>query len=161
VISFSENSLTSTFVSVEPAWVWWTVAIVVLVFALVVYWIWRKGRAFAPGQVFRASRLSKGNRLFPTQVLITPSSVVQYTAHWIGKQEESIHIAHISSVKITTGMMFSDVLIETSGGASPIVFHGHSKSDAVKMKNLIEHSQNAYFRAGAAGQNAPVAPPTA
>jgi len=150
-------------VSVEPvpAWVWWSVAILVVALAIVVYWVWRKGRSFAPGQVFHASRLSRGNRLFPTQVLITPSSVVQYTAHWIGKQEESIHIAHISSVKINTGLMFSDVLIETSGGASPIVCHGHSKSDAVTMKTLIEQSQNAYFRAAAAGPNAPVPPPTA
>ena len=149
--------------SVEPvpAWVWWSVAILVVALAIVVYWVWRKGRSFAPGQVFHASRLSRGNRLFPTQVLITPSSVVQYTARWIGKQEESIHIAHISSVKINTGLMFSDVLIETSGGASPIVCHGHRKSDAVKMKNLVEQSQNAYFRAGAAGPNAPAPPPTA
>jgi len=59
-------------------------------------------------------------------------------------------------------VLFSDVLIETSGGASPIRCHGHSKSDAVKMKNLIEYSQNAYYRAGAAAPNQPVpAPPTA
>ena len=148
--------------SVEPQWVWWTVGVGVVVLAVVVWWIWRKGRPFAPGQVFHASRLSRGNRLFPTQVLITPSSVVQYTARWVGRQEESIHIAHISSVKINTGVLFSDVLIETSGGASPIRCHGHSKSDAVKMKNLIEYSQNAYYRAGAAAPNQPVpAPPTA
>ena len=82
-------------------------------------WIWRKGRPFAPGDVFRASRLSSGNRLFPTQVLITPTSVVQYTPQWIGRQEESIHMAHVASVKIDTGLLFSDVLIETSGGSAP------------------------------------------
>ena len=53
--------------------------------------------------MFRASRLSRGNRLFPTQVLITPTSVVHYTPQWIGRQEESIHMAHIASVKIDTG----------------------------------------------------------
>jgi len=147
-------------VSVEPAWVWWTIGVAVVVLAVVVLWIWRKGRPFAAGQVFHASRLSRGNRLFPTQVLITPSSVVQYTARWVGRQEESIHIAHISSVKINTGLLFSDVLIETSGGASPIMCHGHSKSDAVKMKNLIEHSQNAYYRAGGAAPTQPVPPPS-
>jgi hypothetical protein len=35
--------------------------------------------AAAEGDVFRASRLSAGNHLFPTQVLITPTSVVQHT----------------------------------------------------------------------------------
>jgi predicted small integral membrane protein len=119
-----ENSLTSTFVTFEPAWAWWTLAGAIVALALVGVWIWRKGRPFAPGHVFHTSRFSRGNRLFPTQVLITPTTVVQYTPHWIGKQEESIHIAHISSVKINTGMFFSDVLIETSGGASPIPYHG-------------------------------------
>ena len=93
--------------------------------------IWRKGRPFAPGDVFRASRLSAGNHLFPTQVLITPTSVVQYTPRWIGRQEETIHMAHVASVKIDTGLLLSDVLIETSGGADPIRCHGHRKGDAV------------------------------
>jgi hypothetical protein len=45
------------------------VAAIVVVFAWIV---WRKGRPFVAGQVFRASRLSAGNHLFPTQVLISP-----------------------------------------------------------------------------------------
>jgi hypothetical protein len=159
MISSLENSLTSTFVTSEPAWAWWTLAGVIVALVLVGVWIWRKGRPFAAGHVFRTSRFSRGNRLFPTQVLITPTTVVQYTPHWIGKQEESIHIAHISSVRINTGMLFSDVLIETSGGASPIRCHGHRKGDAVEMKSLIEHSQNAYFRDAGPAPNAPAAPP--
>src|SRR5579862_9674954 len=87
-------------------------AAVLLVLAAIV---WRKDRPFAPGDVFRASRISRGNHLFPTQVLITPAAVVQYTPRWVGREEESIHMAHISSVKIDTGLMLSDVLIETSG----------------------------------------------
>ena len=93
--------------------------------------VWRKGRPFAPGDVFRASRLSAGNHLFPTQVLITPTSVVQYTPRWIGRQEETIHMAHVASVKIDTGLLLSNVLIETSGGSDSIRCHGHRKGDAV------------------------------
>ncbi len=100
-----------------PAWAWWTLGVLALLLVLWLLVVWRKGRPFAPGDVFRASRLSRGNRLFPTQVLITPTSVVQYTPQWIGRQEESIHMAHIASVKIITGLLLSDVLIETSGGA--------------------------------------------
>ncbi len=59
---------------------------------------WWKGWPFADGDVFRASRLSRGNRLFPTQVLITPTAVVHYTPEWIGRKEHSIHMAHVSSV---------------------------------------------------------------
>ena len=48
--------------------------------------IWRKGGRLRRAHVFRASRLSSGNRLFPTQVLITPTTVVHYTPHWFGRQ---------------------------------------------------------------------------
>ena len=31
---------------------------------------------------------------------------------WVGTEEESIHIAHVASVKIDTHLFFSDVLIK-------------------------------------------------
>jgi hypothetical protein len=119
----------------------------VAVVALLPLWfLWRKGRPFAEGHVFRASRLSAGNRLFPPQVLVTPQSVVHYTPQWIGKYEHSIHMAHVASVRIDTNLMFSDVLIETTGGQSPIHCRGHHKKDAVRMKELIEEYQSGYYR---------------
>ena len=133
----------------ESQVVWWIAGVALALLALFVLVVWRKGRPFAPGDVFRASRLSSGNRLFPTQVLITPTSVVHYTPRWIGKQEETIHMAHVSSVKINTGLVLSDVLIETSGGADPIRCHGHKKGDAITMKGLIERYQTDYYRAAA------------
>src|SRR5919204_6398985 len=104
----------------EQAWLWWALVIVAMAVGLVLLIVWRKGRPFAPGDVFRASRLSAGTHLFPTQVLISPTSVVQYKPRGIGRQEEVIHMAHVASVKIDTRLLFSDVLIETSGGADPI-----------------------------------------
>src|SRR5262245_9318890 len=130
----------------EQQWLWWTLGIAGAVVLLIVVWAWRKGRPFAEGDVFRASRLSSGNHLFPTQVLITATSVVQYKPRWIGRLEETIHMAHIASVKIDTGVLLSNVLIETSGGSHPIACHGHRKGDAVGMKNLIEQYQTAYYR---------------
>jgi hypothetical protein len=132
-------------------WLWWGLAAAVTVMLLVGLWIWNKGRKFAPGDVFRASRLSSGNHLFPTQVLITPTSVVQYTPRWIGRQEQTIHMAHLSSVNIETGLVLSDVLIETSGGSDPIVCHGHRKADASRMKSLIDRYQTDYYRGRPAG----------
>ena len=108
--------------------------------------VWLKGRPFAEGDVFRASRLSPGNRLLPTQVLVSPTSVVHFTPQWVGRLEQSIHVAHVASVRIDTNLVFSDVLIETTGGASPIHCRGHYKSDAVRMKHLIEQYQTAYYR---------------
>lgn len=134
-----------TSVPVDPRLVWIVAALAVLVVVLLVV-IWRKGRPFAPGDVFRASRLSKGNHLFPTQVLISPTSVVHYTPEWFGRLEHSMHMAHVASVRIDTNLMFSDLYIETTGGASPIRCHGHKKADAIRMKDLIEKYQTDYYR---------------
>jgi len=135
-------------VTYEQPWLWWTLGTLAAVIVLTLIVVWRKGRPFAPGDVFRASRMSSGNHLFPTQVLITPDSIVQFTPRWIGRHEESIHMAHIASVKIDTGMLLSDVLIESSGGANPVRCHGHRKRDAVAMKALIERYQTAYYKSG-------------
>ena len=135
----------------DLVWLWWSLAAVVSVGLLLGFWVWNKGRKFAEGDVFRASRLSSGNHLFPTQVLITPTSVVQYTPRWIGRQEQTIHMAHVSSVNIETGMILSDVLIETSGGSDPIRCHGHRKGDAGRMKSLIDRYQTDYYRGRAPG----------
>lgn len=125
----------------------------VAIAAGVLLFFWRKGRPFAEGDVFRASRLSRGNFWFPTQVHITPSSVVHYTPELFGRREHSIHIAHVASVGIDTNILFSNVLIETTGGTSPIACHGHHKKDAVRMKALIEQHQTTYYRGGGEGKS--------
>jgi hypothetical protein len=132
-------------VAVDPRVVWAIAALAGFIVLLLVV-IWRKGRPFAPGDVFRASRLSSSNHLFPTQVLITPTSVIHYTPEWFGRLEHSMHMAHVASVRIDTNLMFSDLYIETTGGASPIRCHGHKKADAVKMKTLIEQYQTDYYK---------------
>lgn len=115
-----------------------------------VLFFWWKGQPFAEGDVFRASRLSQGNRLFPTQVLITPTAVVHYTPELVGRKEHSIHVAHVASVSIDTNLFFSNVLIETTGGTTPVSCHGHRKADAVRMKQLVEQYQTQYYRSAAA-----------
>ena len=132
--------------SADLTWLWVAVAVVVGVLALLTWIVVAKGRPFMSGDVFRASRWSAGNRLFPTQVAVTPDSIVQYKPRWIGHREEVIHIAHVASVKITTGAVLSDLEIETSGGSDPILCHGHRKADATKIKALVEQYQGVYYR---------------
>jgi hypothetical protein len=55
-------------------------------------------------------------------------------------------MAHVASVSINTNLLFSDVIIETSGGTEPVRCHGHRKQDAVRMKHLIEQHQTAYYK---------------
>jgi hypothetical protein len=124
----------------------WIVGIgIVAVLALVVYLIVRRGMRLPGEHVFRASRWSRGNHLFPTQVAITPTSVVHYTPQWFGRREQSIHMAHVASVLIDTNLFFSNVLIESSGGTDPVRCHGHRKRDAIEMKRLIEGFQTSYY----------------
>jgi hypothetical protein len=125
--------------------VWLVAAAVVVVVAALGWWVASRGRRLPGEHVFRASRWSRGNHLFPTQVAVTPTSVVQYTPQWFGMREHSIHMAHISSVEIDTNLFFSDVAIETSGGSDPVRCHGHHKRDAVEMKRLINQYQTAYY----------------
>ena len=134
----------------EGVWIPAALAIAAIGVALVLFFWW-KGQPFIDGDVFRASRWSRGNRLFPTQVLITPTSVVHYTPEVVGRKEHSIHIAHVASVKIDTNLLFSNVLIETSGGETPVSCHGHRKGDAVRMKQLIEQYQTQYYRGPSGG----------
>ena len=142
----------------DNPWAAWTLAGLAAATLITLAWIWYKGRPFARGDVFRASRLSTGNRLFPTQVLITPNTVVQYTPGWIGRLEKTIHLAHVSSVKIDTGLLLSDVLIETSGGSDPIRCHGHRNRDASAIKELIQGYQTHYYRGSGAPGHPPVGP---
>jgi hypothetical protein len=78
-------------------------------------------------------------------VAIAPSSVTHYTPQWIGRREQSIHMAHVASVEIDTNLFFSNVVIETSGGSEPVRCHGHRKRDAVEMKRLINQFQSEHF----------------
>jgi hypothetical protein len=116
----------------DLVWLYWLAGALVFVVALFLLVVVRKGRSLPGQHVFKASRLSRGNRLLPAQVSITPDSITLYQPH----------IAHVSSIKIDTNLVFSDVLIETTGGHHPIVCHGHTKGDAVRMKQLIEKYQS-------------------
>ena len=104
-----------------------------------------RGRRIPGDHVFRASRWSRGNHLFPTQVAILPDSVVHYTPQWFGRREQSIHMAHVASVEVDTNLFFSNVVIETSGGSEPVRCYGHRKRDAVEMKRLINQYQSDYY----------------
>ena len=124
------------------------IALAIVLVALVMAFFWYKGRRMPGAHVFRASRLSRGNLLFPTQVAVTPTSIVHFTPEFFGGREQSIHLAHVASVLIDRNLFFADVMIESSGGASPVRCHGHRKADAVDMKRLIEQFQSEYYRIG-------------
>jgi len=133
-----------------PGFLPWIALLLVLAGAIVAVF-WFKGRRLPGPHVFRASRLSRGNLWFPTQVAVTPASVVHFTPQFFGGREQSMHLAHVASVLIDRNLFFADVMIESSGGASPVRCHGHRKADAVEMKRLIEQFQSEYYRGNREG----------
>jgi hypothetical protein len=124
----------------------WTLIGAVAIAAVLAAVVAVRSRPIAGEHVFRASRWSRGNHLFPTQVAITPSTIVHYTPRWVGRHEQSIHMAHVASVEIDTNLFFSNVVIESSGGSDPVRCHGHRKRDAIEMKRLITEYQSSYYR---------------
>jgi len=94
---------------------------------------------------FVASRLTEGNFLFPTVISVSPVQVVKRKRSWLTSDEESISIRHVSSVRIKTGVLFSDIWIESSGGTNQIFSHGHTKRDAQSIKQLIEAYQREFL----------------
>lgn len=129
----------------SDSWLGVLVAAIVIV-GLFVWYVLYKGRPRTGEHVYRASRLTQGNRIFPSQVIITPTSVTLFKPQWIGKSEESVHTAHVASISIDTNVIWSNVAIETTGGHNPLICSGHSKGDAVKIKTAIEKFQSEYYK---------------
>ena len=91
--------------------------------------------------VFTASRLTRGNLLFPVRIEINQERVARVKPRLVGANEESIPISKVASVNIATGLIWSDIRIDSSGGSNPILSHGHRKADAHRIRDLIEHFQ--------------------
>lgn len=62
--------------------------------------------------------------------------------HWFTVDEMSINISKVASIHIKTGIFWSQILIESSGGSDPMESHGHTKADARRIKDLIETYQH-------------------
>jgi hypothetical protein len=92
-------------------------------------------------EIFKASRWTGGNHLFPTDIIVSDKSITRRKRSWFRTDEMTITISKIASVHIKTGMVWSDILIESSGGTDPFASHGHKKADAIRIKELIETAQ--------------------
>jgi hypothetical protein len=97
----------------------------------------------ASDETFSASRWTKGNLWFPTRIVVSPLRVSRVKKRLFGSNEESIAIGQVASVKISTGVFWSDIVIESTGGTDPITSHGHRKADALRIRDLVESLQAA------------------
>lgn len=96
-------------------------------------------------ETFKASRWTSGNRLFRTVIEVTENSIVRRKRSWFTVNEMSIHLSRVASVRIDTGMLWADILVESTGGTDPLQSHGHSKKDARRIKELVEGFQTKHL----------------
>ncbi|MBZ5646400.1 MAG: hypothetical protein LAN37_04160 [Acidobacteriia bacterium] len=94
-----------------------------------------------PVECFTASRLTHGNLIFPTRIEVDPEHVLRIKPRLFGQTEESIAIDKVASVQISTGIFWSNIRIDSSGGTNPILSHGHTKADAIRIRQLVEQYQ--------------------
>jgi hypothetical protein len=92
-------------------------------------------------ETFSASRWTQGNFLFPTRLVISSQRVSRVKSRLFGSNEESIAMSKIASVHINTGVFWSEIVVESTGGTDPITSHGHRKKDAQRIRDLIEQYQ--------------------
>ncbi len=95
----------------------------------------------SPAETYTASRWTQGNFFFPTKIIVSPQRVIRMKSRLFGSNEESIPISKVASVHIKTGVFWSEIVIESTGGTDPITSHGHRKGDAQRIRDLIEGYQ--------------------
>ncbi len=95
----------------------------------------------SPSETFSASRWTHGNFFFPTRLVVSRQRVTRVKSRLFGSNEESIAMSKVASVHISTGVFWSEIRIESSGGTDPITSHGHRKADAQRIRDLIETYQ--------------------
>jgi hypothetical protein len=98
------------------------------------------------GETFTASRWTKGNLFFPIRIVVNSLHVIKVKPRLFGSSEESIAILQVASVQISTGIVWSTIRIDSSGGTNPITSRGHRKADAQRIRDLIESYQAAARR---------------
>jgi len=95
----------------------------------------------SPSESFAASRWTQGNFFFPTRLVVSPQRVSRIKSRLFGSNEETIAISKVASVHISSGVLWSEIVIESTGGTDPITSHGHRKADAQRIRDLIESYQ--------------------
>ncbi len=102
---------------------------------------WRIRRFDMETETFVASRCTGGNRLFPTVIEVSPTTVTHRKSRMFGRDENTMNIGHIASVQVKSGILWADIRIESSGGSDPVHSTGHWKKDAHRIRELIEQYQ--------------------
>lgn len=88
-------------------------------------------------ETFTASRMTKGNRIFPSRIIIDELGVTLKIPGLFSGEEKTIPFKRISSVDIHSPFVgYSTIIIQTTGEGS-ITVHGFKKEEVSRMKKTI------------------------
>ncbi|MBP6531700.1 MAG: PH domain-containing protein [Bacteroidia bacterium] len=88
-------------------------------------------------QTFTASRLTGGNRVFPSKIIIDDQGVTLKNPGLFSGKEKTIPYTRISSINIDCPFVgYSTIIIETTGEGR-IQMSGFTKSEVTEMKEII------------------------
>lgn len=88
-------------------------------------------------ETFTASRMTGGNSVFPSKIIIDEQGVTLHVPGLFSGKEKTVPFSRISSVNIECPFIgYSTIIIETTGEGR-IVTHGFAKDDVKRMKEII------------------------
>ena len=121
----------------------WAIGILAAAVVVCAAVLWLYNRPFTSEKpVVCASRFTSGNAIFPVQVAVFADRVSSYKPRFLGHTEDSITLRQVASVKVQSGPVFADVVIDTAGGSPPVLIHGLWKKDAVTLSAAIAAAQS-------------------
>jgi hypothetical protein len=97
-------------------------------------------------KTYYASRWTSGNIFFPDAIVLVSDGIVFRKGSLFGSREEHISYKAVASFRITNGILFSTISIETSGGSQPIVVNGLWKSEAREIQDALREYQRQAYR---------------
>ena len=95
----------------------------------------------AEEKAYYSSRWTAGNMFFPDAIILVGDGIVFRKGSLFGSREEHINYKAVASFRITNGILFSTISIETSGGSQPIVVNGLWKSEAKEIQDALREFQ--------------------
>jgi hypothetical protein len=88
-------------------------------------------------ETFKASRLTSGNRMFPSTIIVDEIGVTIKIPSLFSGSQKTIPFSRISSVNIDSPFIgFSSIIIQTTGEGA-ITAHGFTKKEVLRMKEII------------------------
>jgi hypothetical protein len=85
---------------------------------------------------FESNRLTEGNKLFPTQLILTNKAVVIKKPGILSSEEKVIPYSQVTFIDVNTPLIgFSSVVIGTEN--QPITIGGFTRSEVKKIQVLV------------------------